>query len=239
MNIDKGSMHLFNKETSISDCSGAKMDLIFVLDTSTSVTEPNFKLMIDFLKFFLVVANVDDDNVRVGIVIYSTKVFIQFHMDEYIGNKRGLYRALDEIPYAYGSTNTFGGLNTMRTQMFLRERGDRPDVENVCILITDGVSNINARKTVPEAVKARDQNIHIYVIGIGLTDTREIDGIASKPVEENRFTVQEFSELQVMRQKVFGSICSKYEQLLNDMFISEPTLKLHVFVLYFKVILSV
>jgi hypothetical protein len=215
------------------------MDLIFVLDASTSVTKPNFQLMKDFLKYFLVVASIDTDSVRVGIVIYSTKVFIQFHMDEYIGNKRGLYRALDEIPYAYGSTNTFGGLNTMRTQMFLRERGDRPDVENVCILITDGGSNINARKTIPEAVKARDQNIHIYVIGIGLTDTREIDGIASRPVEENRFTVQEFSELQVMRQKVFGSICSKYEQFLNNMIIYEHTRKLHVSSIYFKVNFSV
>ena len=183
------------------------MDLVFILDTSTSVTKPNFLLMLDFLKYFLVPANIQDDNVRVGIVIYSTRVFIQFQMSDYIGNKRGVYQAIDKIPYEYGSTNTYGGLNTMRTQMFLPETGDRPDVDNVVILITDGVSNINARRTIPEAEKARDQGIRIYVIGIGLTDTKEIDGIASRPLDENRFTVQEFSELQDMRQKVFGSIC--------------------------------
>ncbi len=181
--------------------------MVIILDTSTSVTEPNFRLMQDFLKYFLIGANIDDDNVRVGIVIYSTRVYIQFQMNTYAGNKRGVYQAIDNIPYKYGSTNTYSGLNTMRTKMFLPTTGDRPGVDNVCILITDGVSNINARRTIPEAEKARDQDIHIYVIGIGLTDTREIDGIASRPIEDNRFTVQEFSELTVMREKVFGSIC--------------------------------
>lgn len=182
------------------------MDLVFVLDASTSVTEKNFKLMLDFLKFFLIPANIDDDKVRVGVVIYSTKVSIQFQMNQYIGQKGALYKAIDNIPYEYGSTNTYGGLNIMRTQMFLSAVGDRPDVKNYCILITDGVSNINARRTIPEAVKARDDNIHMYVIGIGLTDTKEIDGIASPPVEENRFTVQEFSELKNMRDQVFNSL---------------------------------
>ena len=92
-------------------------------------------------------------------------------------------------------------------QMFSRQNGDRPRVRNMAIVITDGVSNINARRTIPEAEGARAEGIHIYVIGIGLTDTREIDGIASKPIEENRFTVQEFSELRAMRDKVFQSFC--------------------------------
>ena len=163
--------------------------------------------MKDFLKYFLTVANIDADNVRVGIVIYSTKVSIQFQMNRYIGDKVGLYRAIDRIPYQYGSTNTFGGLNTMRTQMFTRATGDRPDVDNVAIVITDGVSNINARRTIPEAEMARHQGIHIYAIGIGLTDTTELDGIASRPIEDNRFAVQDFNDLKLLRDKVFSSFC--------------------------------
>ena len=181
------------------------MDLIFVLDASTSVTEPNFKLMLDFLKDFLYIANIDDGNVRVGVVIYSTQVHIQFQMNEYT-SKGEVYRAIDNIPYRYGSTNTADGLKAMRS-MFAPRFGDRRGVKNVAIVITDGVSNINARRTIPEAEGARAEGIHIYVIGIGLTDTREIDGIASRPIEENRFTVQEFSELRALRDKVFQSFC--------------------------------
>lgn len=95
----------------------------------------------------------------------------------------------------------------MRTQMYVPERGDRPDVKNVAVVITDGVSNINARRTVPEAESARGAGIHIYAIGIGLADTTELDGIASRPINENRFTVQDFKELRGLRDKVFTSFC--------------------------------
>ena len=161
--------------------------------------------MLDFLKDFLYIAQIDSGNVRVGLVIYSTRVSIQFQLNTFT-SKSELFDAIDQTPYEYGSTNTADGIKTMR-QMFRPENGDRPHVENMAIIITDGVSNINARRTIPEAEQARAEGIHIYVIGIGLTDTREIDGIASKPVEENRFTVQEFSELTALRDKVFQSFC--------------------------------
>ena len=180
--------------------------MVFVLDASTSVTEPNFKLMLEFLKDFLQVADIDRGNVRVGIVIYSTEVHIQFQMNQY-NTKQQVFNAIDNIPYRFGSTNTADGLQTMHDEMFTRRNGDRPNVDNICILLTDGVSNINSRRTVPEAVAARNKNIHIYVIGIGLTDTREVDKIATPPIEENRFIVQEFDELVALRDKVFSSLC--------------------------------
>ena len=64
--------------------------------------------------------------------------------------------AVDNLPYIYGSTNTADGLQTMSGQMFTAANGDRADVPNVCFLITDGVSNINYQRTIPEAVKARN-----------------------------------------------------------------------------------
>ncbi|KAK3783391.1 hypothetical protein RRG08_001851, partial [Elysia crispata] len=191
----------------VVSCADAKIDLVFVLDASTSVTEPNFELMKDFVKDFLYEADIDSGNVRVGVIIYSTQDHIEFQMNTY-NTKADVYNAIDEIPYRYGSTNTADALKTMRSEMFTRRNGDRPDVENICIVVTDGVSNINARRTIPEAEQARAEGIHIYAIGIGLSDTRELDGIASKPVDENRFAVQEFSELRDLRQKVFSSLCS-------------------------------
>ena len=50
-------------------------------------------------------------------------------------------------------------------QMFTVANGDRPDVPNICILITDGVSNINSRKTVPNALAAHARGIELYTIG--------------------------------------------------------------------------
>ena len=162
--------------------------------------------MKDFIKDFLYEADIDSGNVKVGVIIYSTQEHVMFHLNEY-HTKAEVYNAVDEMPYRYGSTNTADALKTMRTEMFTEWNGDREGVDNIAIILTDGVSNINSRRTIPEAETARAENIHIYAIGIGLTDTKELDGIASKPVDENRFAVQEFSELRDLRHHVFSSLC--------------------------------
>ena len=162
--------------------------------------------MKDFVKDFLYVADIDNGNVKVGVIIYSTEDYVQFHLNVH-SSKVELFDAIDRIPYRYGSTNTADALKTMRTEMFSVPNGDRPSIPNICIVVTDGVSNINSRRTVPEAEHAQVDGIHIYAIGIGLSDTRELDGIASKPVEENRFAVQDFSDLRALRDKVFAAFC--------------------------------
>ena len=189
-------------------CVDTKVDLVFVLDASTSVTENNFLVMKDFIKDFLFIADVDSGNARVGVIIYSTEDHVQFNLNTY-RNKVALFQAIDYIPYRYGSTNTADALNTMRTQMYTAANGDRPGVPNVAIVITDGVSNINSRRTIPEAEQARAEGIHIYAIGIGLTDTTELDGIASQPASENSFAVQEFSELRNLRDTLFSAFCPR------------------------------
>ena len=191
-----------------SACDTARSDLVFILDASTSVTDPNFLLMKDFVKEFLLDANIDDGNVRVGLVLYSTDVHLEFNLNTY-STKMDVFTAIDGIPYRYGSTNTADALETMHSKMFTRRNGDRPNVENICVILTDGVSNINSRRTIPEAEAARAKGIHIYAIGIGLKETKELDGIASRPVEENRFAVQEFSELDGLKQKVFEAFCGE------------------------------
>ena len=182
------------------------MDLVIILDSSTSVTDANFIKMKNFVKDLLKNVDLDSGAVRVGVVIYSTRVTVMFQLNEH--HSRSAYmRAVDEIPYKYGSTNTAGGLKTMRTEMFTRQNGDRKNVKNVCIVVTDGVSNINGRNTIPEAERARAEGIHIYAIGIGLTDTRELDQMSTRPKEPNTFVVNDFDELVGLDEKIFGSAC--------------------------------
>ena len=203
---------------------------MFVLDASTSVTEPNFQLMKDFVADFLFIADIDNGNVRVGVIIYSTEDHLEFNLNTY-STKVDVLTAIEDIPYRYGSTNTADALKTMRTEMYTAANGDRPNVPNICIVVTDGVSNINSRRTIPEAEEARAAGIHIYAIGIGLTDTTELDGIASKPVEENRFAVQEFSELRALRDTVFSAFClpGEYGDILCIHYALSPTSLFYLF----------
>ena len=191
--------------------------------------------MKDFVKDFLFVADIDGGSIRVGVIIYSTEDYLQFNLNQY-NTKMDVFMAIDDIPYRFGSTNTADALRTMYTVMYTAENGDRPGVPNVCIVVTDGISNINSRRTIPDAEQARAKGIHIYAIGIGLTDTTELDGIASKPVDENRFAVQEFEELRGLRDKVFSALCPGL-CLLSMMLRPIILIKLHVFTYRFALML--
>lgn len=191
---------------SVGGCGRAESDIIFILDSSTSVTAPNFEKMLEFIVHFVSTADIDSGNVRIGAVLYSTEVEIQFNLNEY-HTKQDVIDAVKKIPYIHGSTNTYGGLNIMRTQMFTQENGDRPSVPNIAVLLTDGVSNINALETVPEAERARADNIHIYAVGIGLSDTTELRQIPSLPIDENMFVVDDFHALDNMKEKILDQLC--------------------------------
>lgn len=189
-------------------CIGAKADIVIVLDASTSVTELNFQLQLAFVQDLMKPADIDNGNVRVGLLTYSTDVYTQFYLNEY-NSKSAIINAIGNVPYNYGSTNTADAMKSMRTEMFSTARGDRPDVDNIAVVMTDGVSNINSRRTIPEGKLARDAGITVFAIGIGIQDTRELDGIASRPLDEYRFNVEDFEALQDIGWQLYSSICSR------------------------------
>lgn len=91
--------------------------------------------------------------------------YLQFRLNEYT-DKLSVFTTIDEIPHRYGSTNTADALNTMRTEMFTEDNGDRPDVPNMAIVLPDGVTTINSRRTIPGAEKVKAKDTHVYAIGI-------------------------------------------------------------------------
>ena len=52
-----------------------------------------------------------------------------------------------------GRRNTAAALRMMRKQILIDTKGDRLNVPNYAIIITDGNSNINSSFTVPEATQ--------------------------------------------------------------------------------------
>ena len=184
-----------------------KVDLVFILDSSSSVGGENYDKMKDFVKKFLHSAYIDNGEVRVGLLTYSTTVKVEFQLNSY-ASKTEVFDAVDAVPWRFGSTNTADGLKTMHAEMFTEANGDRPGVPNICIIMTDGVSNINYQRTIPEAVTARENGIHIYAIGIALQDLREVNGIASEPASLNVFAVDSFDELEGLDEKIYEATCS-------------------------------
>ncbi|VDI44329.1 Hypothetical predicted protein [Mytilus galloprovincialis] len=187
-------------------CGQSEIDIVIMLDSSTSVGNDNYTKMTNFCKAFLKHADLDSGNIRVGVLSYSTFVHVEFHLND-CNTTQDIMEAIGAIRYRSGATNTADGLKIMRTQMFTAPNGDRNGVTNKLLILTDGVSNINPLNTIPEAEQARADGIHIYTIGIGLKDNQELYAMASVPASENSFSLQDFDELAGLSDSLFNDIC--------------------------------
>ena len=80
-----------------------------------------------------------------------------------------------------GRTNTVAGLQAAQTRLFNSTRGDRPGIDDVIILVTDGYSNVDRGLTIPTAKRIKDRQIAIYVVSVGdKVDMAEVNAVAGK-----------------------------------------------------------
>jgi len=81
---------------------------------------------------------------------------------------QSLKNAIRSIPYCNENTNTTGGLRLTRTEIFKTANGDRPDVINVIILLTDGNPTRDTHLLADEVWDIK--NLNIRIVGVGVTN---------------------------------------------------------------------
>ncbi|WAR09789.1 CO6A6-like protein [Mya arenaria] len=186
-------------------CTRTDMDLAFVLDSSTSLTEAKFKVILAATRNFISRADIDSGNTRVAVITYSTRVRVEFYLNSY-DSKEELLSAIENIEYVYGDTNTADAIKTMRTRSFNKNYGDRVNISNVGVIITDGVSYMNSLQTIPEAKQARREGIEIFAIGVVVSQLKELDEIAGD--KDHRFDIENLEEVEYKLEAVFKRKCS-------------------------------
>ena len=93
--------------------------------------------------------------------------------------------------------------------MFSHSRGDRPDVRNVAILVTDGESNVNETHTLYEADLAKAMGINFFVVGFtNAIDILELMSISSEPVTGHFFATADAQSLIQLQEELVRFICS-------------------------------
>ena len=120
--------------------------------------------------------------------------------------------ALRQIPHTKGSTDTAGALAFLRNVMFTSANGDRADVKNVAVVITDGESD-NRTATLQEAVRAMNDGTHMIALAVGnWLDRYEINSIASYPSRVNAIFGSNFTSIASFAKDIQLTICdSKYQ----------------------------
>jgi len=116
-------------------------DVIFVVDESGSVGSDNFTTTKSFLSQFISRLDIDSGNARVGLGTFATNVTTVINLNDH-SSVASLQSAISSLSYTGGNaTDTAGAFDYVRTRMLTEAAGDRDNVHNIVVVITDGRSD--------------------------------------------------------------------------------------------------
>lgn len=206
-----------------------------MLDYSGSIGHTKFTAIRDFVSSFILDMDVGGGT-RVGAVLFSTTEQREFHLNEYDDRDDASDAVLD-IGYIGGRTNTGAAIEEMRTNMFTAANGDRENVTNIAIVLTDGGSNTPDKiRVLNEVFEAKKAGIHFIVIGIGKwLDQYELSAIASVPYGINRILAPDVSQLITKKAEVQALVCNCKYLPRGDLPNLSMSLKIVVFITEFLI----
>ncbi len=115
---------------------------------------------------------------------------------------------INALSYPGGNTNTYQGLQRMRT--VFRDGGIRGNARRVGIVITDGQPTISIDLTDDEAQAAQDEGIQMYAVGVtNSVDANTLEYLSSQPrtLNQNYFTSANFGELRTILNRLLSVAC--------------------------------
>ena len=182
-----------------------KVNLGFVIDGSGSIEsagQGNYQKVKDFVKNVVRGFDVSLDGTHVGVVLYSDKAEVVFGFKKHY-DKASVLAAIDSMHYPGSRTHTGMALDLARTELF--EKGSRPGIPNMLLVLTDGQSQDSVTEP---AQKLRDLGVTVFSVGIG-TDyvIQELNNMATDPDNEHVFTA-DFNAMQTIVQKIKGRVCN-------------------------------
>ncbi|KAL4238702.1 hypothetical protein ACF0H5_003409 [Mactra antiquata] len=187
-----------------SSCSANKADIIFLLDSSTSEGETNFRKQLDFVTNFTKAYQIGPSHVQVGIFTFSSTPQVAFYLNTY-SDKASLIQGINSVKYLSGNTYTDLALKLVREDGFIPIHGSRTGVPKILVVMTDGEST-SPRKTEIEATTLHYTDIKVISIGIGSSvQIDELRTIASD--NEHVFTVPSFDSLQSIENEIQKQTC--------------------------------
>lgn len=192
-----------------STCEKQPFDIVFLIDTSSSIWHPAFESQVKFIKDVAEQFDIGQgpEQTRIGVVSFGDTYYLQFHLWQ--NNRKDLLeQALLRIRHKVSkSTNTAAALRFMRKYMFTHRYGSRKYATHVAVVITDGKSQ-NRKATLQAAKAARESGIEIFAFGVGdAFDIRELDNIASRPTSDYVYEVADFQSLDAMKFVLANRAC--------------------------------
>ncbi|XP_074006679.1 LOW QUALITY PROTEIN: collagen alpha-6(VI) chain-like [Numenius arquata] len=182
-------------------CKEMKADVMFLLDSSSSIGDENFRKMKNFTRELVNIIYVSADRMQIGVVQFSHEPKEEFKLNTY-STKRDILSAIDGISPLQSTTLTGEALKFM-LKYFEASGGSRHAVKKVLILITDGESQDEVEA--PARV-LRHKGIIIYSVGVFNANKTQLEEISGK--RERVFYVENFDILSQINSNLIFEMCA-------------------------------
>ncbi|KAM6902083.1 integrin alpha-1 [Xenentodon cancila] len=234
-NVSSSFQILNSVSPAVQECS-KNLDIVIVLDGSNSIYP--WSSIIEFLIRFLQKIEIGPKQSQVGIVSYGQTVKHLVNLSQF-DNTPELVKFVTLLPQHTGiKTNTFLAVETARKEAFMPERGARPGMKKVMVIVTDGESHDShdLNRVIGDCEKDGIERFGIAVLGdYGRQNKsaaevhkfiKEIENISSKPLQDHFFNVSdEFALVHIvdtLGSKIFaleatsGNYTSSFEMEMSQ-----------------------
>ncbi|KAJ3605920.1 hypothetical protein NHX12_027963 [Muraenolepis orangiensis] len=184
----------------VQDCA-KELDIVIVLDGSNSIYP--WSSILEFLLKFLKNIEIGPRLSQVGIVSYGEQVTHRVNLSQF-DNTAALLRTVEDLPQDTGiKTMTAWGIETARREAFMEERGARPGVKKVMVIVTDGESHDSheLKRVIEDCNEDAIERFGIAVLGDYNRQNKssanvhkfinEIQSISSEPLGDHFFNVSD------------------------------------------------
>lgn len=186
--------------TVLNCCEG---DVLFLVDSSGSVTSYEHTRMLSFLSELLLPFSLGEDQVRVGLLQVGTKPRLEFNFNRHL-TQNGLQRALKNIRPLRGDTNTVDALR-MAQRWVLRpgaEGGARAGLPRVLVWMTDGVM---PGDVIGPMAELREEGVAVLVVSTGHSNYKVLREVVTPPVDDHLYFV-DIDDMSIIKKDLRDAI---------------------------------
>ncbi|KAL8599944.1 hypothetical protein ACOMHN_050246 [Nucella lapillus] len=200
-----------------SECQDKKMELVFVLDRSTSMGLENFQKIINATKSIVRSLDIGPNATQVATLVFSTDVTLMFSLNHY-SEKSEILERLDRIQFpgqGGGESNTHMALSWAKTILAGNHQDDlgvrQIPANHVVVLFTDGhATNVRGTRRAAQALKL----LGVYVIAVGVgsevmgNELTKIASYSSNPTEQYVYQLENYDALESIHDIVDRTACT-------------------------------
>ncbi|KAJ7385872.1 hypothetical protein OS493_013908 [Desmophyllum pertusum] len=181
--------------TSSDSENQSSLDISLVIDRTTSIGAANYDAMLDSIMTLISKYDVGENKTHFAIVTYAFNAEVRVSLDDVkYHSQEALREGIEEMKAKdklIHRTRTDKALKKVCDEVFVPEKGDRPESPNVLILFTDGGTRKTSAPYGTVLPACEVKHVHRVAVGIGKNIKRSeleiIAGDSGRVVAVKRF----------------------------------------------------